>query len=104
GTSPRRTRSPSPRSASSLHPVQAHFLEHLAAFGPVLVDLHMQEQVYRHAELLAQLLARRFADLADACAALAQHDAFLAVAGDHDLLADLDAAVLPVGVAFGPHG
>ena len=57
-----------------------------------------------HAQQFGQFLARGLADRLQFRAALAQHDALLAVAGDHDLLVDFDRAVLARGVAFGAHG
>src|SRR3546814_11466812 len=54
---PRRIR----RKSSSLHPVQSDFLENVAGFGPVFIDLDMQEEVNGLAEDFRQFLARRFA-------------------------------------------
>src|SRR5690606_11267729 len=92
------------REAADLtHPVQADLLVDFAAFGPVFLHLHVEEEVHRHAEHFAQLLARGFADGLDPRAPLAEHDRLLAVAADDDLLVDLYAAVLADLIAFGPH-
>src|SRR6187402_1659511 len=85
------------------YPVESYLFVNLAALRPVLVDFHVQEQVHRHPEDRAQLLARLLADGLDPRAALAEDDRLLAVATDDDLLVDLDAAVLALGVALGAH-
>ena len=52
--------------------------------SPVGLHAHGQLQVEAPAELLLELLARGLADVADHGAALADHDALLALALDHD--------------------
>src|SRR5690606_23263173 len=49
-------RLPSP----SAYPVQPDLFVNLAAFGPALVHLDVEEQVHGHAEHFGQLLARGF--------------------------------------------
>jgi hypothetical protein len=61
----------------------------------------MQEEVDLRAQQIGKLFSRRFADGLELGAALAQHDAALAVARDHDLLVDFDRAVLAILIAFG---
>src|SRR5690606_6444701 len=93
------------RLARSLaYPVEADFLEHLAALGPAFVHFDVEEQVHRHPQHLAQLRARGFADGFDAGPAFSKDDRLLAVTSDDDLLADLDATVLALLVTLGPHG
>src|SRR5262245_45100991 len=62
--------------------------------APAFAHLHEQEQVHRPLEQLRQLLARLRRHLLDHAAALAQHDALLAVALDEDGLLDADAVLL----------
>src|SRR5690348_16769170 len=92
------------RGASLVSPLQPDLAIEATVLVPARVDLDMQEQVDRAAEMLSDLGARRSADLLQPAAALADDNRLLAIALDEDLLADGGRAIGSVFPGLGLDG
>jgi hypothetical protein len=74
---------------ASADPFQADFLVDFLGVGPVLIHLHMEEEVHLTPRIW-QFGTRRLADRPDARAFLAENNRFLALARNDDLLMNFD--------------
>src|SRR5258707_1956898 len=84
--------------------IDTHFTIALGIFLPVFPHLDEQEEVHLALQHLLNVLLCGRAHGFDSGATFAQHNRLLAVAGDEDDMADLDAAILEIFPALGFDG